>query len=111
MTVLHEYVYDTVGFEIAFLVSVVGAVLVGSMLGVLLSPNTSKRTKTIMALLSVIITLGVVCSIIKIPSSMSVTRYKIKMEEKVDLNEFLMKYKIVETEGDIIVVEQVEHGE
>ena len=111
MTVLHEYVYDSVGFEIAFLLSMVGAVLVASMLGVSLSRNIPKRTKIIMALLSVTITLGVVYSIIKIPPSMSVTRYKVKMEEKVDLNEFLSQYKIIETEGDIIVVEQIRHGE
>jgi uncharacterized membrane protein len=111
MTVLYEYKYNGGADALIFLMVVISAMLIGSMLARWVVNDLPTYEKTIISILTAVISFGMVYGIIKLPQVMATTRYKVKMEEKVDLNEFLMQYKIVETEGDIIVVEQVEHGE
>ena len=110
MTVLYEYTYwgNASGSMLTLLIALVAALLV------LWEAYTSVHKKwlkiIIVSFMSFIVTLDVFF-IFKMPELAKTTRYKIKMEEKVDLNEFLVQYKIVETEGEIIIIEQVEHGE
>lgn len=110
MTVLYEYTYwgNASGAMLTLLIAL------GATLFILWEGYASVHKKwlkiIIVAFASFITTLDVFF-IFKMPDLAKTTRYKIKVEDKVDLNEFLMQYKIVETEGDIIVVEQVEHGE
>ena len=110
MTVLHQYTYtgDTVK------ILVMSYMLAACFLFLLwMWFDSLKKTwaKAVVAAIIGFVAVFDVMLFIEIPKSATTTRYKVKMEEKVDLNEFLMQYKIIETEGDIIVVEQVEHGE
>lgn len=110
MTVLHQYTYtgDTVDIMVKLFI------LAACFLFLLwIWFNSVKKiwAKAIVAAIIGFVAVIDVMLFIELPKLTTTTRYKIKMEEKVDLNEFLMQYKIVETEGDIIVVEQVVRGE
>lgn len=110
MTVLYEYTYtgDTVDIMVKLFI------LAACFLFLLWMWFDSVKKTWVKAIVAAIIGFVAVVDVmlfIELPKSTTTTRYKVKMEDKVDLNEFLMQYKIVETEGDIIVVEQIEQDE
>lgn len=111
MTVLYEYPYSRGADALIFLVVIISTALIAFMLSKWAVDDLSTYAKVVISMLTAIISFGMVYAIIKLPQVMTTTRYKVTLDEKVDLNEFLMQYKIVETEGDIIVIEQIEHGE
>jgi hypothetical protein len=111
MTVLYEYAYGGNAGALIFLIVLISAILIAFMLAKWLVDDLPTYAKVVISTLTAIISFGMVYAIIKLPQVMTTTRYKVTLDEKVDLNEFLAQYKIVETEGDIIVIEQVEHGE
>lgn len=111
MTVLHGYTYGGGSGVLIFLIIIAGATLVASMLTKWAVDDLSVYEKVFISVMIAMISFGVVYAIIKLPKAMATTRYKVTLEEKVDLNEFLKQYKIVEAEGDIIVIEQIGHGE
>ena len=111
MTVLHEYTYHGDADSLIFLIVMVGIVLIAFMLAKWAVYDLPTYGKVVISILTAAISFGVVYAIIKLPQVMTTTRYKVTLEEKVDLNEFLKQYKIVEAEGDIIVIEQIEQGE
>lgn len=111
MTVLHEYTYGDGADSLIFLIVMVGIVLIAFMLAKWATYDPPTYAKVVISMLTAIISFGMVYAIIKLPQVMTTTRYKVTLEEEVDLNEFLKQYRIVGTEGDIIVIEQIEHGE
>ena len=111
MTVLYEYTYSGGADALIFLIVITSAVLVAFMLAKWAVYDLQTYAKVVISILTAAISFGAVYAIIKLPQAMTTTRYKVTLEENVDLNEFLMQYKIVETEGEIIIIEQVEHGE
>ena len=111
MTVLYEYTYSGDADVLIFLIVIISAVLVAVMLSKWAVDDLPTYAKVVISILTAAISFGVVYAIIKLPQAMTTTRYKVTLEENVDLNEFLKQYRIVETEGEIIIIEQVEHGE
>ena len=111
MTVLYEYTYGGDADALIFLIVIISTVLVAFMLEKWAVDDLPTYAKVVISILTAAISFGVVYAIIKLPQAMTTTRYKVTLEENVDLNEFLKQYRIVETEGEIIIIEQVEHGE
>ena len=111
MTVLYEYTYGGGSGVLIFLIIIAGATLVASMLAKWAVDDLPVYEKVFILAMIATISFGVVYAIIKLPQAMETTRYKVTLEENVDLNEFLKQYRIVKTEGEIIIVEQIEHGE
>ena len=110
MTVLHQYTYTGDTGDIMVKLFILAACFL-FLLWMWFDSVKKIWAKAIVAAIIGFVAVIDVMLFIELPKSTTTTRYKIKMEEKVDLNEFLMQYKIVETEGDIIVVEQVVRGE
>lgn len=111
MTVLYEYAYGGNADALICIVFIISTALIAFMLSKWAVDDLSTYAKVVISMLTAIISFGMVYAIIKLPQVMTTTRYKVTLEEEVDLNEFLKQYRIVETEGDIIVIEQIEHGE
>ena len=111
MTVLYEYTYSGDADVLIFLIVIISAVLVAFMLSKWAVDDLPTYAKVVISILTAAISFGVVYAIIKLPQAMATTRYKVTLEENVDLNEFLKQYRIVKTEGEIIIIEQIEHGE
>lgn len=111
MTVLYEYTYSGDADVLIFLIVITSAVLVAFMLTKWAVYNPPTYAKAVISILTAAISLVAVYAIIKLPQAMTTTRYKVTLEENVDLNEFLKRYRIVKTEGEIIIIEQIEHGE
>ena len=111
MTVLHEYTYGGDADFLIFLIVTVGIVLIAFMSAKWSVYGLPTYGKVVISILTAVTLFGMVYAFINLPQLMATTRYKVMLEEKVDLNEFLRQYRIVETEGDIIVIEQIEQGE
>ena len=111
MTVLHEYTYNNGADALIFLVVAIGIALLAGMLTRWAIYDLLTYEKAAISILTAVISFGMVYAIIKLPQAMATTRYKVTLEENVDLNEFLKQYRIVKTEGEIIIIEQIEHGE
>ena len=111
MTVLYEYTYGGDADSLIFLIVITSAVLVAFMLSKWAVDDLPTYAKVVVSILTAAISFGAVYAIIKLPQVMTTTRYKVTLEENVDLNEFLKQYRIVKTEGEIIIIEQIEHGE
>ena len=111
MTVLYEYTYSGDADALIFLIVTVSIALIAFMLARWAVCDLPTYEKVAISILTAVISFGMVYAIIKLPQAMTTTRYKVTLEENVDLNEFLRQYRIVETEGEIIIIEQVEHGE
>lgn len=111
MTVLYEYPYSGGADALIFLVCIIGSTLMAFMLARWLIHNPPTYEKVVISILTAAILFGMAYVIINPPQAMTTTRYKVTLEEEVDLKEFLKQYRIVETEGDIVVIEQIEHGE
>ena len=111
MTVLYEYTYSGDADVLIFLIVITSAVLVAFMLTKWAVYDLPTYAKAVISILTAAISLGAVYAIIKLPQAMTTTRYKVTLEENVDLNEFLKQYRIVKTEGEIIIIEQIERGE
>ena len=111
MTVLHEYTYGGDADSLIFLIVMVGIVLIVFMWAKWAVYDLPTYGKVIISILTAVTLFGMVYAFINLPRLMTTTRYKVTLEEKVDLNEFLKQYRVVETEGDIIVIEQIEQGE
>lgn len=111
MTVLHGYTYGGGSGVLIFLIIIAGVTFIASMLAKWSVYNLPAYEKVFILVMIATISFGVIYAIIKLPQAMETTRYKVTLEEKVDLNEFLKQYRIVETEGEIIIIEQVERGE
>lgn len=109
MTVLHQYTYTGDTIDILVKLFILAAWLL-FLLWMWFDSAEKTWEKAVITAIMGFVFMFVVMLFIKVSKS-TTTRYKIKMEEKVDLNEFLMQYKIVGTEGDIIVIEQIEQGE
>ena len=111
MTVLYEYTYSGDADVLVFLIVIISTVLVAFMLAKWAVDDLPTYAKVVISILTAAISFGTVYAIIKLPQAMTTTRYKVTLEENVDLNEFLKQYRIVETEGEIIIIEQIKHGE
>ena len=111
MTVLHGYTYGGGSGVLIFLIIIAGVTFVASMLAKWSVYNLPAYEKVFILLMIATIAFGVVYAIIKLPQAMETTRYKVTLEENVDLNEFLKQYRIIEMEGEILVIEQIGHGE
>ena len=111
MTVLHGYTYGGGSGVLIFLIIIAGVTFVASMLAKWAVYDLTMYEKVFILLMIATIAFGVVYAIIKLPQAMETTRYKVTLEENVDLNEFLKQYRIVGTEGEIIIIEQIERGE
>ena len=111
MTVLYEYTYAGDADALIFLIVITGAVLIAFMLADWVINNPPVYAKVAIWILTGIVSFIMIYAIIDLPQTMETTRYKVTLEENVDLNEFLKQYKIIETEGEIITIEQIEHGE
>lgn len=111
MTVLYEYTYSGGADALIFLIVITSALLVAFMLAKWTVYDLQTYAKVVISILTAAISFGAVYAIIKLPQVMTTTRYKVTLEENVDLNEFLKQYRIVKTEGEIIIIEQIEHGE
>ena len=111
MTVLYEYTYSGAADGLILLIIIAGATFIASMLARWAVDDLPTYEKVIISILTAAISFGAVYAIIKLPQAMATTRYKVTLEENVDLNEFLKQYRIVKTEGEIIIIEQIEHDE
>ena len=111
MTVLYEYTYDGGADGLISLIAPIGAILLALMFSRWILNEIPMYEKIIISVLSFAISFGMVYGIIKLPQVMSTTRYKVKMEDEINMSDFLKNYKIIDTEGDIVVIEQIDHGE